>query len=232
MSLKISVVIPCYNEEEVIFDSYKAIKQELEKICQPYEIIFCNDGSIDNTLEELKKINKCDENVSIITYFPNRGLGYAYRQLFAKAKGEVIITMDADLPMAPKDTLPVFLREICDADIVVASRYVGIKSNYPLHRLIPSKLNLILNRCLFKIRLTDTNSGFYAIKKAVLQKIRLISNGFEIHPELFFKALGEGFKIKEIPVRFTHNINQGELNILKCGPKTFLNILRLWWKIK
>lgn len=233
MNPKISVIIPCYNEEKIIFESYKEVKSELEKLNHSYEIIFCNDGSTDNTLEELKKISEQDNNkVKLISYYPNRGAGYAFRQLAKNASGEVVIHMDADLAMKPRDTLTLFLREIEDTDIVVGSRYSKIKAEFPLYRLIPSKLLLSLNKILFRCSLKDTNSGFFVIKRNVVDGIKLNSDDFQIYTELFVKAIKNNFNIKEIPIRFIHKTESGEANIFKHGPKVLVDIFRLWIELK
>lgn len=232
MNPKISVVVPCYNEEKIIFESYKEIKQELERLNLTHEIIFCNDGSIDRTFEIINSIKNNDPVVKLISYSPNRGLAYAYKQLFNQASGEIVITMDSDLSMQPKDTIPLFLREIENADIVNGSRYAGIKPKYPLYRLIPSKINLFLARFFLNYRFSDANSGFLAIRKKVLQEIRLISTNLEIHLELMLKAVRKGFIIKEAPIKFVHKTESGEMNLLRHGPKTFVGILKLWLEMK
>ena len=221
MNPKISVAVPCYNDEKIILESYKEIKQELEKLSLSYEIIFCNDGSTDRTLEILNRIRDEDSNMRLISYSPNRGLAYAYKQLFSQASGEIIITMDSDLSMQPKDTLPLFLKEIKNADIVSGSRYAGIKPEYPLYRLIPSKINLFLARFFLNCRLSDTNSGFLAIRKRVLQELELISSGLEIYIELFLKAIKKGFVISEVPILYVHKTKSGEMSVLRHGPKKY-----------
>ncbi len=223
-----SVLIPCYNEKRIILNSYKKVKSELEKLNNPYEIIFCNDGSLDGTLAELERIGEQDNNVKVISHYPNKGAGYAFRQLYGSACGEVIIHMDADLAMRPQDTLPLFIREIGNADIVVGSRYDKIKAEFPLYRLLPSKLLLCLNKFLFRCPLKDTNSGFFAIKRKVLAKVKLNSNDFQIYPELFIKAIKNNFTIKEIPIKFIHKRESGEANMFKHGPRILRDIFRLW----
>lgn len=232
MRPKISVVIPCYNEEEIIFESYKEIKSELERLSQSYEIIFCNDGSTDRTPQILESIKNEDLDVKLISYPSNQRLAYAYKQLFNQASGEIVITMDADLSMQPKDTIPLFLKEIEDNDVVVGSRYLGVRPDYPLYRLVPSKINLFLARIFLGCQISDTNSGFLAIRKSVLEEIKLISTDLEIHIELLVKAIKKGFRIKEVPIRYVHKTESGEISVLKHGPKVFIGILRLWLKMK
>lgn len=228
MSPEISIIIPCHNEEKIIFKTYKELKKELRKFNQDYEIIFCNDGSTDNTLVELKKIAGQDSKVRFITYCYNRGAGYAFRQICRNVSGRIIIHMDADLAMSPSDTLNTFLREIEGTDIVVGSRYGNVKAEFPLHRLIPSKLVLCLNRLLFRHTLKDTNSGFFAIKKETLNAFQLNSDGFQIYTELFVKAIRNNLNIKEIPIKFVHKTESGEASIFKHGPKILIDIFRLW----
>ena len=232
MTPKISIVVPCYNEEKIIFKSYKEIKQELEKLNLTYEIVFCNDGSTDRSLEIFNRIKNEDLNVKLINYSHNRGLAYAYKQLFNQALGEIIITMDADLSMQPKNTLPLFLKEIENADVIVGSRYAGVKPEYPLYRRIPSKINLFLARIFLNCQFSDTNSGFLVIRKKVLQEIELISIDLEIHIELLLKAMRKGFVVREVPIMYIHKTESGEMSILRHGPKTFVGILKLWLEMK
>ncbi len=225
---KISLTISCYNEEEIILNTYQKLISEMRKLNEAFEIIFCNDGSTDNTLMVLNRIKENGKNIKIISYYPNRGFGYASRQLYKATSGEVIIQMDADLAMKPEDTLPTFIREIKDADIIIGSRYTGIKAEYPLYRLIFSKLNLWLNKILFDCPFKDTNSGFYAMRREVLNKIRLICCDFEISAELFIKAKMNNFKIKEIPIKFIHKTEFGQINVIKHSLKILVDILKLW----
>lgn len=229
---QISVIIPCYNEAKILFQSYEELTFELKKTNRTYEIIFCNDGSTDNTFEKLNYLKKLDDKVKIIGYYPNRGAGYAFRQLSKNATGGIIIHMDADLAMKPQDTLDLFLYEIKSHDIVVGSRYGKIKAEFPLSRLIPSKILLFINRFLFECPLIDTNSGFFAVKRKVLETVKLNSDDFQIYAELFIKALKNNFLIKEMPVKFIHKTESGEVSVLKHFCKVLKDIFNLWFELR
>lgn len=229
---KISITIPCYNEGKIIFDSYKELTAELKKLNESYEIIFCDDGSTDDTLKVLRNIKRQDDRIDLINYQPNRGLGYACRQLYKAASGEIVIRMDADLAVKPEEILRIFIKEIEDVDIVIGSRYAGIKPEYPLYRLIPSRVNRWLNALLFDSLFKDTNSGFYAVRKKVLDEMKLVCSDFEIDAEIFIKAKMLGFKIKEMPVKFIHKKESGEASVLRHTPKVLKDILKLWVDLK
>ncbi|MFH1642967.1 MAG: glycosyltransferase family 2 protein [Nanoarchaeota archaeon] len=141
---KVSVVIPCYNEEKIIDNTYNLVKKVLNKTKKKYEIIISSDGSKDKTNEILRKISIKDKMAHIIINKKNRGMGYVLRQMFNKASGNVVIQMDADLSVNP-NIINSFLEEIKNYDVVIASRYKGIKGEIPLTRLIASRVYHIFN---------------------------------------------------------------------------------------
>lgn len=229
--MQLSVIIPCYNEEEIIEENFNILRKELDNLGLSYEIIFCNDGSTDGTITVLTKIQNENPCVRLISYFPNRGAGYAYYRLYKACSGEIIFQMDADFSMKPADTIPIFLKEIINVDVVVGSRHKGIKASYPLRRAIASKIYSIMNRLSFGIKINDTQSGFIAFRRSVLTEINIESDGFEALLELFIKlSMRNKFKIKEVAVKFSHETLTGETDIILDGFKMLRNTLKLWLK--
>ena len=229
--MQISVIIPCYNEAEILEDNFNILANELNRTGLSYEIIFCNDGSTDGTLEILRKIQSTNKSMKIITYTPNRGAGYAYQRLYDACRGEMVFQMDADLSMKPNNTIPVFLKALQNADIVVGSRYKGIAPSYPLRRRIASKVYSTMNKFLFGLKIMDTQSGFIAFRRNVLNETKIESDGFEALLELFIKlSLHNNYRIKEVPIKFTHETLTGETDIFLEGTKMFGNTLKLWKK--
>jgi glycosyltransferase involved in cell wall biosynthesis len=227
----ISIVVPCYNEEKIIFNTYKEIKKEIEKITQKdYEIIFANDGSEDNTERVLKEISRKDGKVKVISWWPNKGPGYASRQLYKNVSGDIVIQMDADLSVGPT-IFKKFIKELGNADMIIASRYEGIKANYPLYRWLVSRVYYIICEILFNLRIKDLQSGFFAFNGDIIDSIELKSSGFEINVELFAKIKKKGYKIKEIPTKFIHR-KEGEYNILKKGPFQLFETFKIWRELK
>lgn len=228
----ISVVIPCYNEEEIIERSYHAIRRVAEEITSEYEIVFANDGSTDGTLAVLERLKAGDPHVEVISYQPNRGAGYAHRQLYAAARGDQVILLEADLAMAPEDVIPAFLEHLETWDVVVGSRYKGVRPDYPWYRRIVSKSHRLFVRMLFGLDLHDTQAGFSGFRKSVLDAIELTSDRWEVLVELYAKARAGGFTILEVPVKFIHGTETGETNVLVEAPRQLFNTLRLWWRMR
>lgn len=230
--MKISAVIPVYNSSKILFNSYKNIKNELKKITKDYEILFRNDVSKDESWDALKKIAQKDRKVKIFSNSENRGLGFTLRKLFNDAKGDYVIYFDADAYLCfDLGLLKKFLKIMEDeADVVIASRYEKKDSSIPFYRVYPSKFYNLLNRILFNISIEDIGSGFVVFKKKVLRRVNLKSDGFDIHIEMFAKIKRAGFRIKEVPVTYKHWYG-GAFDVLKHGPKTLLNTLRLWYKL-
>jgi len=228
----ISVVIPCYNEEAVIERSYRRVKAALDRQPGKHEILIANDGSKDRSAEILLSLASQDPSLVFISYQPNRGMGHACRKMYERASRDIVIQMDADLAMDPVDTIPAFARELCAVDCVVGSRYVGIKADYPWRRRIASHGYYAINKFLFDFSLRDTQSGFFGIRRQILQSLPMHSDGFEIHVEMFALLEKRGHSIREIPIRFVHQTESGEVSVFKSAPKMLMGSLRIWKSLR
>jgi glycosyltransferase involved in cell wall biosynthesis len=232
MKPSISVVIPCYNEDPIIARSYQRVRKALERHAEDFEILIANDGSTDRSEEVLSNIARDDKALVLISYMPNRGMGYACRQMYRAAARELVIQMDADLAMDPEDTIPAFVSELASLDCVVGSRYLGIRADYPLRRRIASRGYYLVNRALFDFALKDTQSGFFGIRRRVLQALELRSDGFEIHVEMFAQLQRKEYSTREIPIRFVHQTESGEVSVFRAGPRMLAGSLRIWRSLR
>jgi len=224
---EISIIVPAYNEEDIIEDTYKRIKIGMESLKQSFEIIFANDGSADNTLDILKKILARDTRVRVLSWNVNQGMGFAHRALYQAAQGDFVVQMDADLS-TPVDVIPSLLNALKDNDVAIASRYTGVKPQVPLARKIASRVYFLGISLLFRLGINDTQSGFVAFRKAALKNIFLKSKRFEVHIELLSKLKKKGCKIIEIPSPYLHRAEGSKFSLLKDGVITLISTLRVW----
>ncbi len=226
----ISVVFPIYNAEKIILNNYKTVKEQLDSIGQDYEIIFENDASCDKSKDILEEIaHKC-QKVKVFFHYPNRGLGFTLRQLFKYASGQIIIYLDIDLSFGIEN-LPELLKELKYADVVLASRYAGLKSRISLVREITSRLYYVFCKALFDIPVKDIGSGLVIFKKDALESITLLSNGFDIHIEIFAQLKKHGFIIKEMPLKYSAK-GYSTFSIWKYGWGILIQTLKFWLRNK
>ena len=226
--MKLSLLVPVYGSEKILEKSYEHLKKAAQLITKDYEILFRYDCSPDNSYEVLKRIAKKDKKVRIFRNEKNNGLGFTLRNLFKDAKGEFVIYLDADAYMCfHLEDIKRLMKEINKYDVVIASRYKESTKNVPLYRIYPSVIYFWVYRILFGLNIRDIGSGFVIFRKNALDSIKLISDGFDIHLEIYCKLRRAGFKIKELPVYYKHWYG-GSFDILKHGPKTLLNTFRIW----
>lgn len=200
--VKLSVIVPAYNEGKKIYSDLKYIISSINKVTKDFELILVNDGSKDNTLEEIKKIK--DKRIKIFTYPENKGKGYALKYGFNKAKGKYITFMDADLDINP-GSLENFFKymEFYNADIIIGSKkHPQSKVHYPLLRRILSKGYQIFNFVLFRLNVTDTQSGLKLLKyecaKDLMSRVTVKKYAFDL--ELLVTAKRRGYKVVEAPI--------------------------------
>ena len=199
--MKVTVIIPMYNEEENVVKTIHEVN-EILKTFEEYEIIAVDDGSFDKTFERASIAALENPKVKVLSHSKNCGMGKALRTGFKKAEGDVIITIDADLSY---DTS--YIPKLIDAldeetDIVIGSQYMdgGKTEDIPYLRLFISKMaNKIVGYAMAN-NVSTVTGVFRAYRREVLDSIELDSNGTEINPEILSKANAIGFNIKEIPV--------------------------------
>lgn len=166
----ISILIPIYNEEESVPVLYKSIKAVMDTTRFNYEIIFVDDGSKDKTFSILKDIQKNDEKVVVLSFKRNFGQTAAMAAGFDHAKGDIIVTMDADLQNDPSD-IPRLLEKIKDYDIVSGWRK---KRNDPFFsRRLPSMIANWLISKVTGVSLHDYGCTLKAYRKEVIKHVRL-----------------------------------------------------------
>jgi len=188
----ISIIIPTYNEEKNIPLLYKSLNSVLGKY--NYEIIFVDDGSIDNTFNIIEDISQKDKKVKVISFQRNYGKSAALSAGFDNSKGDIIITLDADLQDDPKE-IPRFVEKIKNGyDLVVGWKF---KRKDPLTKIIPSKFFNFLTSVLTKVKIHDINCGFKAYRKGVVKNINVYG---ELHRYIPILAFWKGYKIGEIKI--------------------------------
>ncbi|MBI2665960.1 glycosyltransferase family 2 protein [Candidatus Woesearchaeota archaeon] len=201
--MKISIIVPCYNEGLGIENLYTQLNPVLSQLSEKntLEIIFVNDGSTDNTQELLQKYFGSRQDVQIVNHEKNKNLGAAIRTGFAHATGEVIVTLDSDCTYNPAE-IPQLLNLLGpDADIITASPYhpMGGIKNVPKYRLFLSKSITQIYRWLTGAKIYTYTALFRAYKSDVIRNVSFESNDFLSMAEIMIKAINQGYKVKEFP---------------------------------
>jgi len=219
---KVSVILPCLNEEKGIGICIKKIKQVFNENLIDGEIIVVDNGSSDKTFEIAKSFN-----VKVV-YEPRKGYGRAYLTGFKEAHGDVVIMGDGDNSYDFYE-IPRFLNELenFNIDFVIGNRKVIMKNASPfLHRSIGRPFFSFLLKLLFNIKISDSHCGFGAIKKEPLNKLNLKSDGMEFASEILIKAKKQNLKIKEIPIVYYKRIGKSKLRTFRDGTRHLKLILK------
>ena len=199
--MKISVVIPVYNEVQTIREIVARVQAaELEK-----EIIIVDDYSTDGTREHLRELNQVHKNVKVLYHDHNQGKGAALRTGFQAITGDIVIIQDADLEYDPTE-YPHLLSPIADgrADVVYGSRFLGGP-----HRVLffwhylGNKFLTLLSNMFTNLNLTDMETCYKVFKSEVLAEIKLKSCRFGFEPEFTAKIAKKGFRIYETPISYS-----------------------------
>ena len=199
--MKVSVIIPVYNEKSTISEIIDRVRAvDLEK-----EMIVVDDGSTDGTSQQLAEIARRFEDVKIISHQKNRGKGAALRTGFAEASGEIIIVQDADLEYDPRE-YAAHLVPILDgrADVVYGSRFLGGP-----HRVlffwhyVGNRFLTLLSDAFSNLNITDMETCYKVFKREVLDDIKLKSNRFGFEPEFTMKIAKKRCRVYEVPISYS-----------------------------
>jgi len=201
--LKLSIIIPVYNEENTIAEIVERVYQvNLGKITK--EIIISNDGSSDETPRVIAGLHQKHPGLIIWNSPTNLGKGAAVRQGIALSTGDIIVIQDADLELDPEDfnsLLPPILNN--QADIVYGSRFKQSSSKIPRRSRLANRGLTMLTNLLFGSRLTDMETAYKMFRRSVIQNMRLRCVHYDFEPEFTANVLRKGYHIIEVPIQYT-----------------------------
>jgi len=227
--MKLSIVIPVYNEEKTISSTVQMVlkapvPQGIEK-----EIIIVNDGSKDSTGTIIDSLQ--NDQIRVFHLEKNSGKGAALRTGFSKASGDFLIIQDADLEYNPQE-YPILLQPIIDghADVVFGSRFLSSGPHrvlYFWHSVGNSVLTLLSNM-FTNLNLTDMETGYKVFRKWVIDEIKLRENRFGIEPEITAKiAKIKGVRVYEVGISyFGRTYEEGKKIGLKDAFRAFICIIK------
>ena len=224
--MDISVVIPLLDEQDSLVELHDWIAQVMQSNRLTYELIFIDDGSRDDSWSIIKKLNTKNPSVSGIRFANNFGKSQALHAGFEKVKGDVVITMDADLQDSP-DEIPELFRLIKEENLDIVSGWKKKRYDAYFTKNLPSKLFNWAARRISGLKLHDFNCGLKAYKKEVIKSIEVYG---EMHRYIPVLAVNAGFKnIIEKPV--THQARK--YGKTKFGMERFINgfldLITIWF---
>ncbi|MCK4305094.1 MAG: glycosyltransferase family 2 protein [Candidatus Eisenbacteria sp.] len=221
--MKISVIMPAYNERATILE----IISRVQAVDLPKEILVVDDGSRDGTRKILQDLT--GPGLRIFFHERNRGKGAAIRTALPYVTGEILIIQDADLEYDPAE-YPKLIAPITAgaADVVYGSRFLGRGRgsagilHYAANRLLTAISNLFTG-----LRLTDMETCYKALRVDLVRRLELVSNSFEIEPEITAKAARLGARFREVPIHYAgRSYGEGKKIGLCDGIRALRTILR------
>ncbi|MEJ2758223.1 MAG: glycosyltransferase family 2 protein [Anaerolineales bacterium] len=198
MSLKLSVIMPVYNEE----DTLEEIVQRVRAVGLASEIVIVDDGSKDRTREILTKLSNLPD-VRVILHEKNHGKGAAVVTGIRAAVGDVMIVQDADLEYDPQDyrlLLPVL--EAGEADVVYGSRFARENPKAFFAQYLANRFLTISTNLLYGSNLTDMETCYKVFRREIVEGMTIHARRFEFEPEFTAKILKQKVRVKEVPISF------------------------------
>jgi glycosyltransferase involved in cell wall biosynthesis len=194
-SIRYSVVVPFLNEQENIPPLYMKLTEVMDALGEPYELVFVDDGSRDNSFKVLSDIYEHDRRVNLVRLRRNFGQTAALKAGFDFARGEIIISMDGDLQHDPEE-IPRFLEKIEEGyDLVSGWRHA--RQDHWLMRQFPSRVANLMMAKLSGVDLHDFGTTFKAYRREIIQEIQLYG---ELHRFIPALASTTGARITEVPI--------------------------------
>ena len=229
--MNLSVVVPCYNEEQRLPRTIELIERYLDARAESYELILVDDGSVDGTHKVMDEAAARHAAVRIVALPKNRGKGHALAEGVKASQGETVLVTDADLstPIAELAKLEAALAN--GAGVAIASRAVKgsrVELAQPIYRVLMGKaFNLIVQAVLLP-GIWDTQCGFKLFRGDIARDVfaRLTTDGFGYDPEVLYLAKMKGVRIAEVPVVW-RNSAPTKVMAVRSSLDMFRHVLRV-----
>lgn len=213
----ISIIIPAYNEEEIIGEVVGGIKKIMEG---DYEILVVDDGSVDRTEEVAEKAG-----ARVIKHPYNIGNGAAVKTGIRAAKGEILVTMDGDGQHSPED-IPKLLQDIGKYDMVVGAR--SKDSETKVHRNFANKIYNLFATYVAGGKIHDLTSGFRAVKTHIAKRfVYLLPNTFSYPSTITLSLIRAGYSVKYEPIRVRSRTGKSKIRLFSDGLRFFLIMFKI-----
>ena len=228
--MRISLIIPMYNESSIIEDTARTIDAYMKEHFDDYEVIFFDDGSVDDSAEIVKKLMLPSLKVS--SYGANKGKGAAIRHAMLEADGDVIMFTDADLAYGTAVIGQVYdtFERLPDTDVLIGSRNIHKDGydGYTFLRKLMSKVYIKILCLIGSFRLTDSQCGCKAFSKKAAKDIfsRCEVDGFAFDFEAILWAQKLGYRICEMPVKII-NHRESKVRVLRDTLKMLSDLIRI-----
>jgi len=231
----ISLIFPLYNERDNIIhyaaDLFPVIDDIAQRTGEHFEYIFVDDGSRDDTVEQVRALAATRPDIKLLIHQKNSGMGTAIKTGLGASSGELVITMDADLTFRPVDVEKLVIKyHETNADCISGSPYLekGLLEEVTPFRLLLSKTINFMYRVLLASQITCVSPIFRLYRRSVLMEMNIASRNFEINAEIISKLLIGGKKVVEVPVPLLkRKYGESKINVRK----EMKNYLLLLWRI-
>jgi dolichol-phosphate mannosyltransferase len=223
--MKLSVVIPAYNEEESIGETLRTLHAALGRAGIDHEIVVTNDNSKDGTLARLTALA---QEIPTLTYYTNpgpNGFGYAVRYGLERYQGDCVAVMMADLSDDPADLVAFYHKLLEGYDCVFGSRWIkgGRVVDYPAHKKTLNRVANTIVRAVFRLRYNDCTNAFKLYRRSTMDGLKpFLSPHFNLTLELPLKAIVRGYTYAVLPNSWTNRkYGESKLKIKEMGSRYF-----------
>lgn len=212
-ALKVSVLVPCFNEETAIGETIEKLDNALAKLGE-FEIVAINDGSTDRTLARLRELEERFPRLKIVNHDRNRGYGAALKTGMRNASSELIAIIDAD-GTYPIEDLPALVELAKDYDMVVGAR-TGADVTYSSIRKIPKFFLRKWINWIVNMKVPDINSGMRVFRKNMAQKfVRVLPNGFSFTITITISSLRNNYRVHFEPINYFQRTGKSKIHPIK-----------------